>query len=108
VELRGTGIYAVREIYCPLGSSEFTQFFSQLASYERPWPDIEQCTSLEGDLSISARCSALGVVTFSISIHGLLGVPEEWQLSSDLASELGQLPKIAAASGRFFGVVAGT
>ncbi|WP_374500664.1 DUF6228 family protein [Pseudoxanthomonas sp.] len=108
VELRGTGIYAVREIYCPLGSSEFTQFFLRLASYERPWPDIEQCTSLEGDLSISARCSALGVVTFSISIHGLFGVPEEWQLSSDLTSELGQLPKIAAASSRFFGVVAGT
>jgi hypothetical protein len=83
VELRGAEMHAIREVYCPLGSSGFSEFFSRLASYERPWPREEKCTSLEGDFSIAARCSPLGIVTFSVTIQGLLGVPEEWQLAPD-------------------------
>lgn len=107
VALRGAEIYAIREVYCPLGSSGFVQFFTQLATHERPWAGAESCASIEGDFSLSAHCSPLGVVTFSVTIHGPFGVAEEWQLSSQLTSELGQLPRIASSAKHFFGVVAG-
>ncbi|WP_425493525.1 DUF6228 family protein [Marilutibacter chinensis] len=105
-ELRSTELYTVRHIYCPLEPSEFAQFFSRIASYESPWKDSEQCSSLEGDLSISACCSPLGIVTFSISMHRQFGGPEEWCVSSDITAELGQLPSIATAAGRFFSALA--
>ena len=108
VELQGTEIYAIQRIYCPLGSSEFTQFFARLASYERPWSATEHCASLEGDFSLSARCSAVGIVTFSISILRQFGGPEEWKLTCDLDTELGQLPRIASQARNFFGPIAGT
>ena len=108
VELKGREIYAVREVYCPLGTADFPGFFARLARYERPWQGDEKCASLESDFSISARCSALGIVTFSVVIHNLFGGPEEWQLTSDMTSELGQLQAIASAANRFFGVPAGT
>ena len=108
VELRGTEIHAVREVNCPIGASEFARYFSGLAAHAGPWPGAEGCESLEGDFSLSARCSALGVVTFDVAIHGPFGIPEEWKLSSKLTSELGQLPGMASAARRFFDVVAGT
>jgi hypothetical protein len=105
VELRGAEIYAVREVYCPPGSTDFAGFFARLASHERPWDGVQSCESLEGELALSAQCSPLGVVTFSVRIRGQIGVQEEWQLTSDLVSDLGGLPRIAAAAGHFFDLV---
>ena len=76
---------------------------ARLASYERPWSSGECWESIEGEFSLSATCSPLGEVGFSVCIRGLQGAPEEWQASATLTTELGQLPKIAAGAQRFFG-----
>ncbi|WP_152566439.1 DUF6228 family protein [Lysobacter antibioticus] len=108
VELRGTSIHAAQEVHCLVGASGLTEFFSRLAIHERPWPGSERYVSLEGDFSLAAACSPLGRVTLTIVIHSPFGIPEEWQVRSDLVVELGQLPGIATAANRFFRTMADT
>jgi len=103
VELRGSGVRAVGGVYDAGGLAEL---FAKLATFERPWSGAETWESVEGEFSIAATCSALGEVRFSVCIRGMLGGPEQWEVSASLVSELGQLPGIAAHAESFLEVVA--
>ena len=102
VELRGHGIQLTRDISTYTDSTGLVAFFNNLASIERPWDGSPKWASLEGEFIISASCSKLGEVLFSLEISGHIGAPEQWHTSFSLTSELGQLPKIANGARSFF------
>ncbi len=106
-ELRGSSLGATREVYAYTDAKGLAGFFSRLAVHKRPWSSVERWESLEGEFLLQAACSALGHVTFSVRIREMLGGPEEWQVSANLVTELGQLPGIASHAEFFFNVVAG-
>ena len=102
IELRGSEVQAVRSVYVYSDGPSLASLFVKLSAYERPWAGAESWESLEQEFSLSASCSALGNVTLSIYMCGLLGGDEEWRLSFTLTTDLGQLPKIAANARQFF------
>ena len=79
-------------------------FFNDLASFTIPWDGERRWESLERDFQISATCTSLGCVNLSVILQRRMGAREEWQVSADLAYELGLLPVLARAAGQFFGV----
>ena len=91
-------------VYEFLHNDGIATLLQRLASFERPWPGSEQWSSLEGEFSISATCSPLGIVTFIVDLSGLPGAPEEWRLVASLTSELGQLQRLARRASSFFRV----
>jgi hypothetical protein len=105
VQIHGSGVTARREVSAYTDARGIARLFSKLAACERPWTGVESWTSLEGEFSLSATCSALGHVTLSILISDAFGGDEEWRLSVSLVTELGQLPKIAADARAFFDIV---
>jgi hypothetical protein len=102
VELLGAELRAIRGVYAYTDHLGLVRFFETLAAYERPWDQPCEWGSLEGEFNISASCSSLGEVLFTVSISGQPGVSEEWQLSFSITSELGLLPSIAKAAKSFF------
>ncbi|MGY0653105.1 DUF6228 family protein [Luteimonas sp. A537] len=103
VELRGASVQATHTVWAHTDARGLANLFARLATYERPWSGNERWESIEGEFLLSATCSPLGEVNFSVRILGLQGAPEEWQVSASLTTELGQLPKVAAGAHRFFG-----
>jgi len=101
-ELRGFGLQVTHEVSTYMDPSGLLEFFTKLGSFERPWEGSLTWASFENEFRISASCSNLGVVLFSLTISGYSGVSEEWQASFSLTSELGQLPRIASAARSFF------
>jgi hypothetical protein len=106
VELRGSSVRATRDVYAYTDASGLAKLFSKLAASKRPWVGAERWEALEGEFSISAQCSTLGQVSFSVLIRDHLGGPEEWSVSAVLETELGGLPGIAADAQLFFSHVA--
>jgi hypothetical protein len=107
VELRGVALAVKREVYTYTDARGLSNFFSSLSAHDRGWTDTRRWESLEGEFSISAQCSALGHVSFSIRIRDMLGGLEEWDVSAQLVTELGALTVIAKHARSFFDVVAG-
>jgi hypothetical protein len=103
IELKGSAVQAAYAVWAYTDATGLADLFARLASYERPWNGDERWESIEGEFSLSARCSSLGEVLFSVRICGLQGASEEWQVSVAIATELGKLPKVAAGAHRFFG-----
>jgi len=66
------------------------------------WQGIKSWESIEGEFIISATCSSLGEVLFTVRLRGLQGAPEEWTVSVGLATEFGQLRNIAKHAKGFF------
>jgi hypothetical protein len=104
VELVGAAVYATQSVSTYTDGHGLASLLGKIAAYERPWSAAESWESLEGDFSISATCSSLGNVTFSVYMCGMLSTPDEWKLSFKLITELGQLPQIATNAHRFFAV----
>jgi len=102
VELRGFGVRAIREVYAYTDALGLSKLFSRLAEYTRPWSGAEKWESLEGEFALGVTCSAVGEVTFAVSIRDLLGSPEEWMVKASLVTEMGQLPSIAVGARSFF------
>lgn len=75
---------------------------NKLASYSRPWKSEISWHSLEGQFSISARCSSLGSIAFSFQLSDMHGHLEEWKVTSSIISDFGQLPHLAEQAKRFF------
>ena len=95
-----------REVYAYTDARGLSDFFGELAACRRPWGETRSWESLEGEFALSAACSALGQVTFSIRIRDMLGGPEEWDVKARVVTELGALPTIAGHARLFFDVVA--
>jgi uncharacterized protein DUF6228 len=106
VQLRGTALQVSREVYAYTDARGLSDFFGELAACRRPWGETRIWESLEGEFALSAACSALGQVTFSIRIRDMLGGAEEWDVKARVVTELGALPTIAGHARLFFDVVA--
>jgi hypothetical protein len=102
VELRGSGVTAVRDVYAYRDAPALADVLARLAADKRPWRGTERWESLEGEFSLAAVCSPLGQVTFTIVVSERLGGPEDWRVSAGISTELGQLPRIAADAVSFF------
>jgi hypothetical protein len=105
VELRGVTLSAVRKVCAYTDAKGLSSLFSRLAAIGRPWVGVESWQSLEGGFSISAQCSALGHVSFSVVIRDQFGGPEEWSVSACITTDLGQLSRLATDAQSFFSAV---
>ena len=100
---------AIRKVYAySPHSPSLVALFGRIANQSRPWASTECWESLEGEFSLSAMCSNLGAVSFSLSMLAHLDAQDKWRISASLTADLGQLPSIAAEAEQFFGVVDGT
>ena len=108
VELKGNEVRAIRQVYAySPHSPNLGAFFLRIAHHDRPWASVEFWESLEGEFNLSATCSSLGVVTFSLVMHSRLEGVDGWRIVATLTVDLGQLPGVGAAAEQFFSVVGG-
>lgn len=97
VAMEGHEITGVVQVWAETGEVEgLAMFFRELGSLETPWNGSRVWETIEGDFRLSASCSSLGAVTFVVTMNGLPGAAEEWQLHAGIATEFGQLPRLAA------------
>jgi len=101
VVLKGD-VEAIADVWAYTDAQGLGRLFQELAAYERPWKGEKGWQSIEGEFSISATCSSLGEVRFLVKLRGLQGAPEEWNVQVGLATEFGQLGKIAKQAMAFF------
>lgn len=92
VELRGSGITAVRDVYSYREAPALVDMLARIAAHMRPWSDTERWEFLEGELSLAAVCLPLGQVAFSITVSELLGGPEDWPVSASSSGSCRPLP----------------
>ena len=102
VELKGNGLSAVTGVWIYTDANGLSTFFQKLANFREPWQGAQTWESLEEDFSISATCSNLGQVTFTIKLRHFLVGQEDWHLEAGLATELGQLEQFAKDAKAFF------
>ena len=102
VRLVSGHINVVREVWAYTDAYGFADLMEHLATYEKPWLEAQRWESIEGEFKFSATCSKLGKVTFELEFCHY-GCSEEWQVKTQLNSELGQLPKLAKSAKKFFG-----
>jgi hypothetical protein len=96
VALEGHAISGAVEVWVETGDvAGLAIFFGELGGLEAPWKGARNWVSLEGDLKLSATCTSLGAVTFHVSMSGLPGAAEEWQLQAGIETEFGQLARLA-------------
>ena len=104
VELKGNEVGVIRQVYAySPHSPSLGAFFLRISHHNRPWASTERWESLEGEFNLSATCSSLGEVTFSLVMHSRLDVADGWRIVATLTADLGQLPGIGAAAEQFFG-----
>ena len=77
-------------------------YFKKLASYNKPWKNEVSWESFEKQFCISASCSSLGHVLFSIVLTNLSGSREDWEIRIGISSEFGLLEGFASDAERFF------
>src|SRR4026207_2114219 len=106
VQLRGTALQVSREVYAYTDARGVSDCVGELAAGRRPWGETRSWESLEGEFALSAACSALGQVTFSIRIRDMFGGPAEWDVQAGAFPELGPPPPSAGHAGLFFDVAA--
>lgn len=102
VELIGGVISASTAVWVTTDNQGLNNFFQEIASSKDPWKGTRAWGSLEGEFEISATCTTLGHVIFSINMAGQIGGAEEWKSQFGLETELGQLDSIARNASEFF------
>lgn len=102
IELKSIEVSGARKVWTHDDASTFNNFFKKLAGLEKPWQENLDIQSLEGEFAISASCTKLGIVIFSIELSSGYVDHEAWHLKADLDTELGQLPQIAKNADMFF------
>jgi hypothetical protein len=113
-EIKGESFYvsidspflsASRGVYSYPDPKGISNLLQEIASNEKPWEGEVIWESLEGEFRLGALCSSLGSVTFAIRLRQFSG-EEDWNVETELVSELGQLPKIATDARRLFEEIA--
>lgn len=85
-----------------MGTTGVPDLLERLAHHEKPWANVESWESLEGEFLLEASCSSLGKVTFAIRLRNFTGA-EEWDVSAELETEMGQLLNLAKTAKLLFG-----
>ena len=94
-ELTGFSVSARVEVWVETGDAAGLQaFLTDLGKQGRPWSGTRDWQSIEGDFRLSATCTPLGNVVFSVELHGLQGATEEWAVTAGIDYELGQLERL--------------
>jgi hypothetical protein len=101
VELRQRDLTAIREVYCYEGDAKPSVLFAELAAQSKPWKEPKVWESLEGELRIEAKSDSTGHVYLGVTLSKHEG-EEPWRTQSQLITEFGQLPAIAASAATFF------
>jgi hypothetical protein len=100
VQLSTPVLSARRRIYAYTDSSALVALFEQLASQDKPWPDVVSWKSIESDLKVAFRCDSVGHVFLVVELSGYEAEP--WHCTYELQFDFGQLRAIASAAGKFF------
>ncbi|MDP2538157.1 DUF6228 family protein [Alteromonas stellipolaris] len=79
-----------------------SNWLNKLASFSKPWKEAIEWQSLENQFSVSATCSSLGEVRLSFQLTDMHGHPEEWQVTSSIIIDFGQLQVLAKQAEHFF------
>jgi Family of unknown function (DUF6228) len=95
IALSGYPISVHTQLWTEMDAPELAAFFMTLGKQQTPWKSALTWSSLEGDLSLSVTCTALGCVTFQVELSGLLGAPEEWRIQAGIETGLGDLDRLA-------------
>jgi hypothetical protein len=101
VELRGTEVSASLRVWGYTDCQLLVELLNHLARQLRGWTSAAEWRSIESDLAIEFRCDSLGHVLVGIELTHCRGV-EDWQVRTQIETELGQLPKLAADASAFF------
>lgn len=75
--------------------------FSFIAKEWKGWQGVQEWSSIEGELAISATSDSLGHVTLNIKISEFDG-PEVWNLDVSMSLDASQTESIAKSVGAFF------
>jgi len=102
VDLKAHALSASIEVSTYTDNDGLNKLFQELGGSERPWQGKRFWSSLEGEFTLSATCSSLGAVCFTVSLRSLTGTSEEWSVEAGLETEFGQLTQIAKNSKAFF------
>jgi len=102
VALKGRITGAIKVYGYAPHTHDLLQWFKMLGGNKKPWSNEIAWESLEGELRLSATCSALGEVSIYVALIDQQGADEESRIQTALVTELGQLPNISKSAIRFF------
>ena len=105
VYLKGTEVSAVLRVWGYTDCQPLVDLLAHLATQQTDWSFPAEWASIESDLSLDFRCDPLGHVVVGVRMRRLRGA-EDWELEAEIETELGQLPRIASNTARFFQTVA--
>lgn len=103
LDVSGNGISASQRIYAGPDGNPPQYFFQELGAQLIPWSGQLRYESLDLDLSLTATCTALGIVTLQVEMRPNMGASDAWTLCTAIQLELGMLPGIARESSIVFG-----
>jgi hypothetical protein len=96
VQLSGFAVSAMPTVWMEAEDvGSLIDFFLVLGQQQQPWQGARSWGSLEGDFTLSATCSSLGIVVLKVALRGLQGAAEEWQVAAGIELEFGQLAQLA-------------
>jgi hypothetical protein len=98
VALVGYPVEATTEVWNEPDSHGLATFLESLGAQQSPWVGDLNWSSLDGEITLSVRCTALGSVTFKVVLSGMLGAPEAWTVSAGLEAGFGDLERIALSA----------
>ena len=91
VKLLGSDLSAMKRIDAYIEFAGLVQLLESLAAHERNWEGTAEWCSIENDLCLAFRSDARGHVFIEVR----LDKPDDWNLSCEIETELGQLAMIA-------------
>ena len=100
-ELRGGPAMAMTDVYSPPDYNYLAGFLEELAALDAPWKEARRWSSLDKELRLSATCTSLGRVQFTVQLEPQLGGEEGWSVTADIAYDFGMLPSLALDARRF-------
>jgi len=102
VQLVSSHLNVTREVWAYTDAYGFADLLEELASKIKPWEGEKTWQSIEGEFIFSVSCSSIGKIKFKIELNHY-GNNEEWELTTEINSEFGQLPHLAKLARDFFG-----
>ena len=80
LDVSGNGISASQRIYAGPDGNPPQYFFQELGAQLAPWSGQLQYESLDLDLSLTATCTAPGIVTLQVEMRPNMGASDAWPL----------------------------
>lgn len=88
-------------VYHYRSSNGFVEFFEELASGQCPWEGTRSWETLEGELTLSAKCSALGTVVLQVVLLNETAEQDSWSVTCTMYFDSGALSEFARQARMF-------